>query len=294
MLAAIQQWLARLGDWALRQPYLGVLVRAADKSHADRSKDMAASIAYFTFLSLFPMVLGLVSLGGYVLSSEEIQLRVNRLIVEVLPVSAEFLTRITDSLVRIRSTAGLTSVLVLMWSASKMVGALSRAVNMALRQKRKYAIYLSSLRNFALTLVVAVLIVLTLVVSPLLEVLAELQLELIGERWNSVIQITAGRTAGLLVTVLLLGFVYGLVPHHRIAFASLLPGLLVAAALIEIGKNVFVWYIETAADYSAVYGSVSSIIVILIWLYFSARAVLYGAEVISINTGEGDDTNQAL
>jgi len=45
---------------------------------------------------------------------------------------------------------------------------------------------------------------------------------------------------------------------------------------------LFVWYIETAANYSAVYGSISSIIVLLIWLYFSARVVLFGAQVISV------------
>lgn len=283
MFSAIEQRLTRLHDWALRQPYLGVLVRAADKGHTDRSKDMAASIAYFTFLSLFPLVLGLVSLGGYVLESEDVQLRVNQLIVEVLPVSADFVTRITDSIVRIRGAAGVTSILILIWSASKMVGALSRAINMALGQKRNYAIYFSSLRNFGLTLVVAVLIVFTLAVAPLLEVLSELQLEFIGERWNSVIRIIAGRTAGLLVTLLLLVFVYGLVPHHRVGLSTLLPGLLVAGILIEVGKSLFAWYIETASDYSAVYGSVSSIIVLLIWLYVSARVVLYGAEVISVN-----------
>ena len=63
----------------------------------------------------------------------------------------------------------------------------------------------------------------------------------------------------------------------------MLPGLSVAAVLIETGKSLFVWYIETAANYSAVYGSISSIIVLLIWLYFSARVVLFGAQVISVS-----------
>ena len=67
---------------------------------------------------------------------------------------------------------------------------------------------------------------------------------------------------------------------------SPLPGLLVAAVLIETGKSLFVWYVETAANYSAVYGSVSSIIVLLIWLYFSARVVLFGAEVISVSRSQ--------
>lgn len=226
------------------------------------------------------------SLGGYFLKSEDMQLRVNALVVELLPLSAGFVTDITDSLVRIRTTAGITGILTLIWSGSKMVGALSRGINQALGQKRDYAIYLSAVRNFFLTFVGAILILVTLAVSPLLEVLADLQLEFIGERWNSVISVTAGRTAGVLTTLMLVGFVYVLVPHQRLPLLKLAPGMLVAAVLIEAGKYFFTWYVDTASDYSAVYGSVSSIIVLLIWLYFGALVLLYGAEVISVNGEE--------
>ena len=96
----------------------------------------------------------------------------------------------------------------------------------------------------------------------------------------------ANRTVGLLVTGMLVGAVYTLMPYQRLLWRELIPGLLVSAFLIELGKSLFVWHVETAANYSAVYGSVSSIIVLLIWLYFSARVVLFGAEVISVNRSQ--------
>ncbi len=283
MLSPIIARVSALHDWAIEQPYVGILVRASDKGLENQGKDSAASIAYYTLLSLFPMILGLVSIGGFFLKSEVIQLRVNNLIVEMLPVSADFVTRNIESLVRIRGAAGITSVIVLMWSASKMVGAMSRAINRALGMRRNYAIYLSSLRYFALTLIVAVLILLTLAVAPAAELLSELELELLGKQWNTVLDVIANRTVGLLATGLMVGAVYALIPYQNLPWRDLLPGLLVAAVLIETGKSLFVWYMETAANYSAVYGSVSSIIVLLIWLYFSARVVLFGAEVISVS-----------
>ncbi len=149
--------------------------------------------------------------------------------------------------------------------------------------RRNYAIYLSSLRYFALTLIVAVLILLTLAVAPAAELLSELELELLGKQWNTVLDVIANRTVGLLATGLMVGAVYSLIPYQNMPWRDLLPGLLVAAVLIETGKSLFVWYMETAANYSAVYGSVSSIIVLLIWLNFSARVVLFGAEVISVS-----------
>ena len=283
MLSPVIARLSALHDWAIERPYVGILVRASDKGLESQGKDTAASIAYYTLLSLFPLILGLVSIGGFFLKSEVIQLRVNELIVKVLPVSAEFVTQNIESLVRIRGAAGVTSVIVLMWSASKMVGALSRAINRALGMQRNFAIYLSSLRYLALTLVVAMLVLLTLAVAPAAELLSELELELLGKRWTTVLNVIANRTVGLLVTGMLVGAVYTLVPYQRLHWRELLPGLLVSVFLIELGKSMFVWYVETAANYSAVYGSVSSIIVLLIWLYFSARVVLFGAEVISVN-----------
>jgi membrane protein len=286
MLSPIIARASALHDWAIEQPYVGILVRASDKGLENQGKDSAASIAYYTLLSLFPMILGLVSIGGFFLKSEVIQLRVNNLIVEMLPVSADFVTRNIESLVRIRGAAGITSVIVLMWSASKMVGAMSRAINRALGMRRNYAIYLSSLRYFALTLIVAVLILLTLAVAPAAELLSELELELLGKQWNTVLDVIANRTVGLLATGLMVGAVYALIPYQKLPWRDLLPGLLVAAVLIDTGKSLFVWYMETAANYSAVYGSVSSIIVLLIWLYFSARVVLFGAEVINVSRSQ--------
>jgi membrane protein len=286
VLSSIITRLSALHDWAIERPYVGILVRAGDEGIRNQGKDTAASIAYYTLLSLFPLILGLVSIGGFFLKSELIQLRVNELILDVLPVSAEFVTRNIESLIRIRGAAGITSAIVLIWSGSKMVGALSRAINRALGMQRNYAIYLSSLRYFSLTLVVAVLFLLTLAVAPAVELLSELQLELLGKRWNTALDVIANRTVGLLSTGMLVGAVYALVPYQRLTWRELLPGLLVAALLIELGKSFFVWYVGTAANYDAVYGSVSSIIVLLIWLYYSARVVLFGAAVINVNRNQ--------
>jgi membrane protein len=105
---------------------------------------------------------------------------------------------------------------------------------------------------------------------------------MLGERWNAVLNIVAGRTAGLLLTGTLITAVYWLAPYRRLPWRTLLPGIIVATAMIEVGKQLFALYMKSAAEYSAVYGSLSSIIVLLLWLYFSARVILYGAELISI------------
>ena len=269
-------------DASYRLPVVGILVRAGVESQKDLARDRSASIAYFTILSLFPLILGIVAITGFFLKSAEAQVRVNQFIVELLPVSADFVTRNIDDLVRIHGAAGLTSIIVLMWSGSKMVAALSRGINSALDLKRPYAFYLSRLRNFGLTLIVALMIFLAIAVTPMVEILNELELEFVGEPWNSYIGLIAGHIGGFAITSFLLGVIYVLVPFQQPYWKDLLPGILVAALLIELGKELFVLYVENVSRYNAVYGSVSSIIVLLIWLYFSARVLLYGTEVISV------------
>ena len=92
-------WVGR----ASQVPYLGILIRAGLKSSNDLSKDMSASIAYFTFLSLFPMVLGLFAIGGYFLDSEDAQAWIIQFFSQVLPQSLDFVTRNIESLIRLRS-----------------------------------------------------------------------------------------------------------------------------------------------------------------------------------------------
>ncbi|MFW2405997.1 MAG: YihY/virulence factor BrkB family protein [Gammaproteobacteria bacterium] len=269
-------------DRVCEYPVIGLLVRAGLKGHQDGAKDMAASMAFFSFLSLFPLLLGLVALGGYFLKSEELQVKVHELIVNVFPISADFVTGNIDSLVRQRGAAGIVSILVLMWSASKMVGALSRGVNQALELKRPYAFYFSRLRNFGLTFTVAVVMFGAIAAAPAAEILANLRPGILGERWDVFFDVIGGQTVGLAITFLLLAIVYTLIPFERLKGAELLPGLLVASAAIEIGKGLFAFYYENVSSTDLVYGSVSSVIVLLLWLYFCSRVVLYGTEVICV------------
>ncbi len=265
---------------ASRLPVVGLLIRAWMKGERDLVRDMSASIAYFTVLSLFPLALGLIAIGSFFLDSADIQIRVNEFIVELLPVGGSFVTRNIENLVRLRGAAGLVSIAVLMWSASRMVGALSRGINGILGFDRPYEFYMSPLRNISLTFTVAILLLFATALMPTLELLSELELGFLGGRWNALIQLIGGRTASFLISAVLLVGVYALLPYERPMRKDLVMGALVAALLIEVGKVLFALYVGTVSRFDAVYGSVSSIIVLLIWLYFSARVVLYGTEVI--------------
>lgn len=282
LIESISDWYDAQVDSASRIPYIGILVRAGLKGTKDLAKDMSASIAYFTFLSLFPMILGLFSIGGYFLESDEAQSRIVQFIGQVLPQSLDFVTRNIESLIRLRGVVGMASAVVLMWSASKMVAAISRGINNALGFDRPYAHYVSRLRNFGLMLTVAVLIFVTIAVTPLLGVINELPREFVDGDNDRILNLISSHAAGLALSAVLLSALYWLIPYQRLPWISLLPGIAVAAVCLEVGKDLFALYVGNLSRIDAVYGSVSSIIVLLVWLYFSARVLIFGTEVISV------------
>ena len=247
---------------------------------------MAASTAYFSFFSLFPLLLGVIAGGSFFLDSEEIRSYVDRILTDTLPGSAAFVTDNIDALIRLRGAAGVASIAALFWSAGKMFGALSRGINRALGQTRTHPFFLTPLRSFLMALTVVILLFLAVAVSTVVELLARLDLGPIAEGLDGFTSFAGTHATSYLFVFVTFCLLYKLVPYERLSWREVLPGALFAAFLFELGKTAFVFYLDNVAHLEAVYGSVSSIIVLLLWLYFSARVLLLGSDVIAVTREE--------
>ena len=279
MTTSLKTKISQFKTTASEVPVLGILVRAGLRAAKRHEKDMAASIAFFSFLALFPLALGLIAIASTVLKSEKLRQQVIEGITAFFPVGADFVTQNIESLVRMRGAAGLASILVLFWSAKKMVGAISRGINSALDLKRSHAIYLSPLRNFGLVLAISLPMFATVAVSPMADLVSGLEPDFLGERWSNLINLIGSQVIGLASTGVMIGISYTLMPYHRPGWRNIWPGLVTATLLIEMGKKAFVYYVDNISGMDAIYGSITSIIVLMLWLYYFGRVILYGAEV---------------
>ena len=243
---------------------------------------MAASTAYFSFFSLFPLLLGVIAGASFFLDSEEIRSHLDKILTDTLPGSAAFVTDNIDALIRLRGAAGVASIVGLFWSAGKMFGALSRGINRALGLTRTHPFFLTPLRSFLMALMVMVLLFLAVAVSTVVKLLAKLDLGPITEGFDGFLRFAGSHVTGYVLVFVTFGLLYKLVPYERLSWREILPGALFATLLFEFGKEVFVFYLDNVAHLEALYGSVSSIIVLLLWLYFSARVLLLGSEIIAV------------
>ena len=277
----------RLRSWRsslLPLPFVGTLLRAWEKAGHEQVEDRAAALAYFSFFSLFPLLLGVIAAGSFYLDSAQVRSSVGKLLVETLPGSSEYVRTNLDTVIRLRGPAGIASVVALFWSGRRMFAAVSRGINGILEDARPHPFYLSPLRNLAIALAVSLLLFLAMGVSTTLQLLAQRDLggltppSLMSDLYRQV----EAHVTSLLVLFTIHVLIYRIVPYQKLGWRLVASGAALAAVLFEVGKSAFVFYLNRVANLEAVYGSVSSIIVLLLWLYFSSRVILLGAAFMEV------------
>ena len=238
---------------------------------------LAAQLAYFFLLSFFPLLIFLVTLLPY-LNFDTTQ--VYAFLVNVMPDEVYRLIEDTlNEILTIRNSSLLSiGVLGTIWSASKGVNALIRALNKAYDTETR-----GSIIDRGLSLVFTIAFVIVIAVALLLPVFGqqighflfsivgiEEQFEIVWERlrWSMPL---------LLIFIVLMG-IYWVVPNTspRLKLIGVWPGALFSTLAWLAVTYVFSFYISNFANYSATYGSIGGVIILMLWLYFTGIILIFG------------------
>ncbi len=232
----------------------------------------AAALAFHSLLSLFPLLLFLVFLGGIVLSGGNTLQTVQDYIAHISPQLAQTVNPVIAQTVRARGSIGLISGIGLLWSASAIFDVLSSTFNVIWDARQRPLI------RRRLVGVIAVILTVTLFIFSLLaRTLAAFALPAqsapIGWFLN------AGLDFG--VTVLICWLLYALLPNQKVHPSSALLGALLAATLWQAAKMAFTLYLTSGLTrLDLVYGSLASVVILVLWVYFSSLVLFLGAEFV--------------
>ena len=186
-------------------------------------------------------------------------------------------------IVRFRGILGIGAIVGLFWAASAVFGAISKAVNRAWGIQQDRPFYVAKPRHLGMALVVLVLFLVSTVITAVIRPLAHQQLALPGI--VSFLELSVGqlslRTLSWVMTFGIFLLIYRFVPNYKTHWRYIWPGALIAAVLFELGKSGFIWYLREFANYTQVYGSLTSVIVLLLWAYISSPILILGAQVSS-------------
>lgn len=264
-----------LGAW-------DVIKGTAKKFGAENGTLIAAAISFYAILSLLPLLLLAVSVLGYVVgSSDKAFSTVSSMVGQFAP-SSGYVTDVLKGLVQQRGTIGLLGLVALLWTGSQYFMTLQTAMDDVYEVSDKPGFIKGRLKAIALVIGFGILFALSLVSGSAVR---------FGGSW--VIGLLGG-LIGLIVSVLMFAMVYKFVPDASVSWKSALLGGVFAAIVWTIAKELYVLYLTYIAHFNKLYGSLGSIIVLIIWIYYSSMILVFGAEMAYVNDhGPQDQPEEA-
>jgi membrane protein len=239
----------------------------------DDISNMSASIAYYATLSLFPLLLSLLAIFGLFLPMESVQLQLFKFLGQYLPGSLSIFEGNIPDIIRLRGALGIIGILGLIWSGSGVFSAITNSINKAWDIPYKHPFYLKKPREIAMLLGIGILFLLSLGASAYLTLLGNPNLPFSGVLINIGTAIIA-----LLFSLAVFSLIHKIAPVVIVSWRYIWPGAVLSTVLFEVSKTLFIFYLNHFNHYDKIYGSITSVIILLIWVYYSAFILLLGAE----------------
>lgn len=248
----------------------------------DRASSVAAALAYYAIFSLSPLLLMLALFMGLLIGSNTAE---EELLAEMeTTLGTESVAAIEEALDSTENSSGgiLSAVLwfaVIFWGASGLFGQLQRALNIIWEVRPKpggpiVPILKTRLVSFMLVVGVGIMLGLSMIVNTWL---SNLDFGGLATLLIRPLQIALS----LSVITILIAAIYKVLPDVLIGWKDVWVGALFTAVLFLVGQSAVGFYINQS-DVGSVYGAAGSLTVILVWIYYSAQILLFGAEFTEV------------
>ncbi len=263
--------------------YWAVLKEAFWKWRRDKASRLAASLAYYTLMSLAPLVVIMVAIAGLVLGEKAAEGQIAEQIQGTIgPAGATVLQSILKQAHRPETgiVAGAVGLGILLISASGVFTELQDALNTIWEVPERpwsgiVAFVKERLLPFGMILGIGFLIFVSLLLSAAVEAVTHY----IGSRLPipPIVLHVVNFAVSFAVVTLLFAMIYDVLPDVRIPWSDVWTGAASTSLLFTIGKTLIGIYLGSASVGSA-YGAAGSLVVFLVWVYYSAQIFYFGAE----------------
>jgi membrane protein len=249
-----------------------VIKDTADGLSRNEAGLRAAALAYQGLFSLFPLLLFLIFVGTEIITVGDVRGSLDEFLRKVLPTdgSFQFVEEIISFSVTNRGSIGLVGGLGLLWTASSLLSNLETSLNAIWGTPRR-----PTLRRRLLAVVGVLSLGTLFIISIALSALPALPF--LDQEGALLDVLDLG--IGVAAEVLLLWVIYRWLPNASVRAMPSLLGALVAALLWEVAQFGFRVYLTSGlTNYGAVYGSLASVIGLILWAYLTGLIVFVGAE----------------
>lgn len=262
-----------------RPNFLSYLIYRIGK---DDASGLAAQLAYYFMLALFPMLIFILSLVPlFQIDTDSVVKQIEN---NAPADTASIITGIIEDVMG-NASGGLLSVglILALWTASNGMTALMNSFNVAYDVEDSRNFFVSKGLAILFTVIIGVTLPLTMVSFTFGQEIGNLLFGPLGldeeVRWVFSILRTALPAIIIFVVFVVL---YTVAPNVKIKMKSVIPGALFSTIIWIIGTIGFGFYVSNFANYSKTYGSIGGVIVLMLWLYITGFILIIGAEINAI------------
>jgi membrane protein len=250
---------------------------------ADNILKFSASLAYYTILSLAPLLIIILFTTGNLFGKEAIKGELYGEIKGMVGSDAALEIQNVISNIHLskdNAFASIIGVVILLIGATGIFGEMQDSLNKiwGLRTKTRkvwWKLILDRLISFSMILSLGFVLVVSLALNALIAALS-LRISEISERFGGSFIILVDNGISLLITTLIFGTIFKVLPDAKIKWKDVLVGALITAILFMLGKYAIGFYL-VKSQLANIYGAAGSIMIIMIWVYYSSAILYLGA-----------------
>jgi membrane protein len=269
----------------------GELVKKSFKEWSeDKASRLAAAMAYYTIFSIAPLLIITVAIAGWFfdrnVAQDQLIAQFSGLIgqegAEILQTMLESANKPANNLI-----ASVVGIVTLMFGASGVFNAMQDALNTIWEVIPKpnrglRGIIKDRTLSFSMVLVIGFLLLVMLVVSTLLSAITSYFSGNIET--TAIVMQVINFFVSFAITTIMFAMIFKIVPDVEIAWRNVWLGAVVTSILFSVGRFAIGTYLGNSSVTSA-YGAAGSLVVILVWVYYSAQILFLGAEFTQVYTG---------
>jgi len=256
---------------------IDIIQRTVERINEERASEAAASMAYYGFFSLFPLLLVAVVVVSTVLENTLSEEQVLDVLIQAIPFSGDLIAENIQQVLKARSSVGLIGLVGLTWSALGAFTVLMRNINRAWPNTKARNII--KMRLMALAMLAAMITgLISLFIFNTVTRFLPQDINEAAEKASSSQSFTQVMIGLLLFASLLI--LYWWLPRTKVRWKEAAWGAMIGSIGISIVTTGFTWFLESGlSNYNLVYGSLGAIVALLFWIYMLSLIIFSGAHL---------------
>lgn len=260
------------------------------KAEADNIFFMAGAISFNVLVAIVPLLLAAIGIAGTVLrlqSTDPTGPVIEYITKSLPPVSDAFIARIRGVLEELISqSAGFLGIgtLLLIWFSTRLIGTLRTVLRTIFDVEDDRGIIRGKLFDIKMVLAAGTLLAINVGLTLILDLIVESGIRFVGlsPEQIRIFQSLYGRALAFIVIWVMFFLIYRYLPPRRPEWRTALIASTFTAIFFEILKQLFAWWATSVANYSTTYGSLSTLVILFFWIYYSAIVFIMGGEIAQV------------